>query len=70
MTEQKQYWKVTDGENYCAWETFFEAKDFLELEMEYQLDILEHGEDSPKLYIEECFMTEEEFNNLPEFEGF
>lgn len=56
MSELNKYYKVTDGYCSCIVETLEEAEDQCE------------GLDG--LSIEETFITEEEFNNLLEFEGF
>lgn len=59
MGELKKYYKVTDGSCYCVVETLEEAQDICDWnDGDYLLEIVEE------------FMTEEEFNNLPEFDGF
>lgn len=70
MDVLKKYYKVTDGSSWCVWETLEEAQEMaifesLELENNYGIDYA-----FDLLSIEECFMTEEEFNNLDEFDGF
>lgn len=62
MSEEKQYWKVTDGCRWCVWETEQEAIKMIENEYDYFDEI--------DLWIEPTFMTEDEFNNLDEFDGF
>ena len=62
MSEQKQYWKVTDGSCSCIWETKQEAQDMIV----YEYDWL----GCPELTLQEVWMTEDEFNNLSEFDGF
>lgn len=59
----KQYWKVTDGSSYCVWGTLKEAQDMIADLDDWFLDEYFYS-------IEEVWMTEEEFNNLNEFEGF
>ena len=38
--------------------------------VQYENECYENGTGIEGLRVEECFMTKEEFNNLPEFEGF
>jgi hypothetical protein len=63
------YYKISLDGSYCILESLQEAEDFMINEIQ-MLSELGECYDPSNYHIEEVFMTEEEFNNLPEFEGF
>lgn len=69
MRKLNLYYKISHDGSYCVLENLQEAEDFIISEIQM---LSELGEcfDTSKYQIEEVFMTEEEFNDLPEFEGF
>ncbi|WP_373325654.1 hypothetical protein [Sporomusa paucivorans] len=63
-------YKVTSDGTWCALKTIDQAVEMVAIEMEAALDSMEPGDETPSFKIVVDEMTEEEFENLPEFDGF
>jgi hypothetical protein len=63
MNNLNKYYKVSDGSCFCVVETLEQAQEMAAEDSDWNYE-------DYLLEIEEVFMTEEEFNDLDEFEGF
>ena len=63
-------YKVIQNGDWCAYATPDDAFQRLITELESGLDDLEIGQRTPDIHIVVDEMTEEEYNNLPAFDGF
>ena len=63
-------YKVTADGTWCAYDNLARAVEFMAVEIETEAESLEQGQTTMNYCIEVCEMTEEEYANLPEFNGF
>ncbi|SMC63916.1 hypothetical protein [Sporomusa malonica] len=69
MAKIKIY-KVCSDSNWCAFKTIDSAVALIAAEIEAEAEDMKIGEETRGYYIAVTEMTEEEYDNLPDFNGF
>ena len=66
----KVYKVIADGNgNWCAYSKLDDALDSISFDLEHDIEGLEIGEETMSFHIEVGEMTQEEYDELPEFGG-